>query len=150
MHTYFKHFYVIFKQKLYLGPQNDILSHLPIVLTWFKMSFFNDKWLLTKCVVRFRDHVARAKKCFGNSLKFKWKLKEGVLEKKISLHSPGSSVFLLNNENCNQRAHEVGECKLKRLDDWSLCEVLPDVLNWKPPSSNFKLPCLPAFQSVAR
>jgi len=33
------------------------------------------------------------------------------------------------NEKCNQRAHEVGECKLKRLDDWSLCNVLPDVLN---------------------
>jgi len=61
MHTYFKHFYVIFKQKLYLGPQNDILSHLPTVLTWFKISIFNDQWLLTKCVVRCKDHVVKAK-----------------------------------------------------------------------------------------
>jgi len=130
MHTYFKHFYVIFKQKLYLGPQNDILSHLPVVLAYFKISFFNDKLLLTKCETRFRDHVVRAKNFLGKSLKFKQELKEGVLEKKKSLHSPGSSVFLLNiHEKCNQRAHEVGECKLKRLDDWSLCEVLPDVLN---------------------
>jgi len=49
MHTYFKHFYVIFKQKLYLGPQNDILSHRPKILTYFKLSFFNDKWLSTVC-----------------------------------------------------------------------------------------------------
>ena len=55
---------------------------------------------------------------------------EGRCTQKKSLHSPGSSVFLLNiHEKFNQRAHEVGECKLKRLDDWSLCEVLPDVLN---------------------
>jgi len=114
------------------------------------MSFFNDKWLLTICEVRSRDHVVKAK----NFLGILWNSSENwrkVYLKKKSLHSPGSSVFLLNiHEKCNQRAHEVGECKLKRLDDWSLCEVLPDVLNWKPPSSNFKLPCLPAFQSVAR
>jgi len=150
MHTYFKHFYVIFKQKLYLGPQNDILLHLPTVLTQFKMSFFFiDKWLLTKCEVRFRDYIVRA----TNFLRNIWNSSENwrkVYSKK-SLHSPGSSVFLINiHEKCYQRAHEVRECKLKRLDDWSLCEVLPDVLNWKPPSSNFKLPCLPAFQSVAR
>jgi hypothetical protein len=57
------------------------------------------------------------------------KIEGRCTRKEKSLHSPGSSVFLLNNEKCNQRAHEVGECKLKRLDDWSLCEVLPDVLN---------------------
>jgi len=45
------------------------------------MSYFNDEWLLTKCEVRFRDHVVIAKS-FENSLKFKQKLKEGVLEKK--------------------------------------------------------------------
>ena len=63
-------------------------------------------------------------------MKFKRKLKEGVLEKKKKASTPQEAQYSsLNNEKCNQRAHEVGECKLKRLDDWSLCEVLPDVLN---------------------
>jgi len=48
------------------------------------MSFFNDKWLLTKCEVRFRDHVVTATN-FLRNLEIQVKIEGKCTQKKPPL-----------------------------------------------------------------